>query len=249
MTDRSARWTAAARARESARPDRLFDDPWAAALADGTDPGPDNPYLPVRTRYFDDAVVAAAYPQLVLLGAGLDTRAWRLPLPPATTVFEVDRPGGRAAKYDRIAQRPAVAVRPVETDLSAAAWPDALLAAGLDPGRPILWLAEGLLFHLTAAAVDTVLSGAAGLSRAEALFLADIFGTGLLRLESIRQQGREPPFCTDDPATLFRRTGWTDCTWHLAGSPAASYGRLSGRAGPDAAGDPTMRTYFVAASR
>ncbi|GAA4252326.1 SAM-dependent methyltransferase [Dactylosporangium darangshiense] len=252
MTAASARWTAAARARESARSDRLFDDPWAALLADGTEAGPENPYLPVRTRYFDDAVIAAAaqHRQLVLLGAGLDTRAWRLPLPGDTTVFEVDRPGPGPAKRGRIPAPPVCTVRAVEADLAADDWPARLLDAGLDPGAQTLWLAEGLLFHLPATAVGALLAGAAALTRAPARFLADVFGTGLLRLESMQipQYRQNPPFCTDDPAGLFARAGWTGCAWDLAGSPAANYGRLSGRAGTGGA-DPGMRTYLVAASR
>ncbi|MEU7875854.1 SAM-dependent methyltransferase [Dactylosporangium sp. NPDC049140] len=238
--DYSARWTAAARARESARPDRLFDDPWAAALAGGVDAGPENPYLPVRTRYLDDAILAAGFPQVVLLGAGLDTRAWRLPLPPATTVFEVDRAGGLGPKRSLVPVPPGCARREVEADLSAPDW----TVPGLDERAPVLWVAEGLLFHLAADAVERLLARAAALSRGGGRLLADVFGTGLLRLPSLA--GRRPaPFCTDDPAGLFGRAGWTACAWDLAGSPAANYGRLGGRAG---AGDPGMRTYLVNAS-
>jgi len=68
---RTALWRAAARARESARPDRLFNDPWSAALAgtDGRDRlvaselacGRENLFLTVRTR-FDDLLTAATWP-------------------------------------------------------------------------------------------------------------------------------------------------------------------------------------------
>ncbi|WP_433045357.1 class I SAM-dependent methyltransferase [Dactylosporangium sp. CS-033363] len=229
MADPSARWTAAARARESARGDRLFDDPWAADLAAGTGAGAENPYLPVRTRYFDDAVLAAAAPQVVLLGAGLDTRAWRLPLDPATVVFEVDRPGALGDKRARIPQEPVCGRREVAADLGTADWS----IPGLDEGAPVLWVAEGLLFHLSPDAVDRVLARAAGLSGGGGRFLADVFGTGLLRVPGAAG------FCTDDPRGLFARAGWTAVTWELAGSPAANYGRLTGDGG---------RTYFVAAS-
>ncbi|HEX2849610.1 MAG TPA: class I SAM-dependent methyltransferase [Acidimicrobiales bacterium] len=64
----TACWMAAVRARETARPDRLFDDPLAATLAgpEGVDlmhrmeaGFPENPTIPIRTRFFDDALVGA----------------------------------------------------------------------------------------------------------------------------------------------------------------------------------------------
>jgi hypothetical protein len=104
MSARTANWIAAARARESARSDRLFHDPWAAELAGppGVDQlaGPENPFLPVRTRFFDDLLEETATwaAQVVLLGAGFDTRAYRLNLPADATVFELDRAEVFAAK-------------------------------------------------------------------------------------------------------------------------------------------------------
>src|SRR5262245_13373037 len=93
----SAYWTAAVRARETARPDHLFRDPWASALAgergrellrrkEERDRREDV-LLPLRTRWFDDAVAAeltGRTGQLVELGSGLDTRPYRLHLPAGT---------------------------------------------------------------------------------------------------------------------------------------------------------------------
>jgi methyltransferase (TIGR00027 family) len=85
----TARWTAAVRAMESAREDRLFDDPWATVLAgkDGAEwietRSPDS-VLPIvlRTRFFDGFLQRVAIEegirQIVLVAAGLDTRAFRL---------------------------------------------------------------------------------------------------------------------------------------------------------------------------
>ena len=79
----TAKWIAASRARETLRPDRLFADPYAEALAgpEGRETmarsesiaGKENAFLPVRTRYFDDLLLAATREigQVVLLGAGL----------------------------------------------------------------------------------------------------------------------------------------------------------------------------------
>ena len=97
----TARWTAAVRAGERGRPDRLVDDPWAAASPAPRgwpgSPAARRSVLPIviRTRYFDDWLRAVAIEgplrQVVLLGAGLDTRAWRLPWPAGAAVYEVDR--------------------------------------------------------------------------------------------------------------------------------------------------------------
>jgi methyltransferase (TIGR00027 family) len=193
----TALWTAAARARESVRPDALFSDPWAAALT-STDGRAqlvasehasvrENPFLPVRTRFFDDLLTAATWAeQIVLLGAGMDTRAFRLNLPTDTVMFEVDHPEIFTAKnvvLDGVTPR--CQRREVPADL-AGEWEPALMAAGFDAARLTLWLAEGLFFYLTEDAVRRLLRTAARLCQARALFRADIFGTGLPRLPSMQ---------------------------------------------------------------
>ena len=98
----TARWTAAVRNMESARSDRLFDDPYASALAG--DEGmtwlaqrPPDSVTPIilRTRYYDDYLQRVSQEehvrQVVLLAAGLDTRAFRLAWPSGTQIFELDQ--------------------------------------------------------------------------------------------------------------------------------------------------------------
>jgi methyltransferase (TIGR00027 family) len=164
---------AAARAVETSRPDRLVEDPFAAAfVAAAPSPvplptlWPDDVatlteqetllllganYVGLRTRFFDDVLHDAR--QVVLLAAGLDTRAFRLPWPAGTTVFELDRLDVLAFKTAVLAaEAPDVETRctrvPVGTDL-AADWATPLLAAGLDPTAPTTWIAEGLLQYLS----------------------------------------------------------------------------------------------------
>ena len=139
----TARWTAAVRAVESTRDDALLRDPWAADLA-----GPEGmawieqrspqSVLPIvlRTRYFDDwlegLLGAGRIRQVVLLAAGLDTRAFRLPWPVGTTCFEIDRPsvlGRKEAVLGKAGARPRCARRTVGADLTGA-WGDALIDAG-----------------------------------------------------------------------------------------------------------------------
>jgi methyltransferase (TIGR00027 family) len=101
----TAKVTAARRAAESRRPDRVFEDPLAAVLAGEEGfawmaewrlPGTpaENPTIGARTRFFDDLVIGAVgggTRQVVLVGAGMDTRAFRLALPAEAVVFELDQ--------------------------------------------------------------------------------------------------------------------------------------------------------------
>ena len=262
----TARWIAAARARESARPDRLFNDPWAAALAGaaGRDrlvaseqaSGRENRFIPVRTRFFDDLLTAARWAeQLVLLGAGMDTRAYRLNLPTDMVVFEVDHPDIFSAKnvvLDGV--NPRCQRREVSADL-AGEWEPALVDAGFDPARPTMWLAEGLFFYLTEDAVRRLLRTTARLCLARALFGADIFGTGLLPLPGMqplidqRRGSSQPlPLCTDQPGELLAACGWRTDTLVHPGQAGANFGRLPDLP-PDWDGgpDPTMSTYLAVA--
>lgn len=160
---------AAGRAVETGRPDGLVDDPYARAFVDAAAPQlPDAPwdderwatrstYLGVRSRFFDECLsgaAAAGTGQVVLLAAGLDTRAFRLGWPAGVTVFEIDQ-GAVLEFKERILEREhadAAAGRvAVPVDLRHD-WPAALTAAGFDPSRPTVWLAEGLLPYLPAAA-------------------------------------------------------------------------------------------------
>ncbi|WP_344744452.1 SAM-dependent methyltransferase [Streptosporangium vulgare] len=159
---RTAVVIAQAREAESARPDRLFDDPLAGPLADaagritgiseaGRRAGE---HFVLRTRFFDDRLreaVAAGPRQVVLLAAGLDTRAFRLDWPEGTRLFEVDLPDLISFKEKALADRgarPACDRTVVPADLRED-WASPLLAAGLDPDEPIAWLIEGVLMYLT----------------------------------------------------------------------------------------------------
>lgn len=255
-------WIAAARALESARPDRLFNDPWAARLAGDTgraalDAAPYNPFLPVRTRYFDDAITAAVGEglQIVLLGAGADTRAFRLPLPASCTVFEIDFAEALEAKELVLqTEKPGCRRSLVPADLTGV-WTDALLDAGFDTSAATMWVAEGLFFYLTAGASRSLIGDTAALSAAGSSFAADIFGTGLLALESMaplvaarKGAGQELPFCADHPEQLFSAGGWSGCSVLYPGQPEANFGRLAPVPAGHAGGQSTLRTHLVMAT-
>jgi len=189
--EKTALGVAMVRARESHQDDRLFDDPYAQTFVDAA-PGafPEEPKTPeelaalgpmaslgavfyvhavIRTRFFDDyltAATAAGCSQVVLLAAGLDTRAFRLPWPQRTRVFEVDLPDVLAFKDSVLATQGAVPHcerTTVPADLRAD-WTAALTEAGFDRTSPAGWLAEGLLVYLSAAEAERLLDGISELS-------------------------------------------------------------------------------------
>lgn len=128
-------------------------------------------YAAARTRWFDEYFTTAGahgVDQAVILAAGLDARAWRLPWVDGSVVYEIDQPQVLAFKADTLAAhgaQPATAYRTVPIDLRAD-WPTALREAGFDPSTPTAWSAEGLLPYLPSAGQDLLFERIADLSAA-----------------------------------------------------------------------------------
>ncbi|AMT73140.1 SAM-dependent methyltransferase [Mycobacteroides immunogenum] len=118
-------------------------------------------WVGVRTRFFDNFFADAAgagVRQQVILAAGLDSRAYRLPWPAITTVFELDQPKVLQFKEEvlrRSGAQPSARRVPVAVDLRED-WPAALRVAGFDAGQPTGWILEGLLPYLPGAAQDAL---------------------------------------------------------------------------------------------
>jgi methyltransferase (TIGR00027 family) len=112
-----------------------------------------------RTVTIDDAVRAHPTPQVVILGAGLDTRAWRMAELATSTVFEVDHPASQGDKRERLGQREPVAgaVRFVPVDFTRDPLDGALADAGHDAAVPTTWIWEGVVAYLTPAQVESTL--------------------------------------------------------------------------------------------
>jgi methyltransferase (TIGR00027 family) len=194
---RTAEYMAYFRALESARPatERLFYDPLArlflspvlrgaAAIAlvpafapvvnaytDFRLPGARTSAI-ARTKFFDDALLDAIQNQInqvVILGAGFDCRAYRLPQLANTTVFEVDHPATRANKLAVLHQATPAYVRYVEIDFMRQTLPEVLASAGFSTTQPAVFLWEGVSQYLTAEAVDAVLRFVAGCARGSRL--------------------------------------------------------------------------------
>jgi methyltransferase (TIGR00027 family) len=125
--------------------------------------------MAMRTKFFDDyflAAAAAGVRQAVILASGLDSRAYRLAWPAGTVVYEIDQPQVIEFKTSTLAgigAEPSATRRTVAIDLRED-WPTALRAAGLDPGAPIAWCAEGLLIYLPPEAQDRLFDDITALS-------------------------------------------------------------------------------------
>jgi methyltransferase (TIGR00027 family) len=128
-------------------------------------------HVALRTRAIDDALreaVAGGATQLVVLGAGLDSRAERLPELAGARVFEVDHPSTQRYKAERLARmgaRPrARAVARVAIDFERDRLDEALVAAGLDPAARSFWIWEGVTVYLTPDAIAATLAAVGALS-------------------------------------------------------------------------------------
>ena len=119
-----------------------------------------------RSRYAEDRLSAGAFAQYVILGAGLDSFAWRRPdLLRSLRLFEVDHPASQAWKLERVrdlALPRCDAQVFVPADLETGTLRDALRRAGFDEGRPALFSWTGVAPYLTAQAIESTLRVIAG---------------------------------------------------------------------------------------
>lgn len=124
--------------------------------------------MAARTIAIDDAIRERENPQVVILGAGLDGRAWRMPELGDVDVYEVDHPATQQDKRDRVAageiQPVTRSLRFVPVDLAHDALDTALAEAGHQASRPTTWVWEGVLTYLTRDEVEATVRVLAGLS-------------------------------------------------------------------------------------
>ena len=219
---------AALRAEESKRTDKLFDDPFAHALAGDAGhaalrayrgaAGTSIPIIEVRTRWFDEALVrvtTAGVRQVVILAAGMDARAYRLQWPAGTSVFELDQPELIAHKgkvlgvHEPRCRRVALGVN------LAADWTSVLRDSDFDPTSPTVWLVEGLTQYLETALVEGLFRRIDLLSASRSVLLYDVVGRVLLEspalgptLRMMAELGAPWIYGTDDPAGLIVPLGW-----------------------------------------
>jgi methyltransferase (TIGR00027 family) len=192
---RTAQQNAAFRAAESWRPAgvRLLNDPYAAQLSppglrilawlssvpivggglnwfvETRWPGARSSII-ARTRLIDEWVceaVGAGVKQVVLLGAGFDSRAWRLPALADARVFEVDHPATSAEKRRRLTGLSAdlAHVRFVPVDFDRQMPVDGLVQAGFEPLQPAVVVWDGVTNYLQPEAVDAITRWVGSLAR------------------------------------------------------------------------------------
>jgi methyltransferase (TIGR00027 family) len=247
---------AAARAAETRSPNRLIEDPYAQLLLEAAGDGAwsvhdrfdreSDPelsalerlrvgYAASRTKFFDDFFLSASdagVRQAVILAAGLDSRAWRLPWPDGAVVYEIDQP--KVLEFKQAALRshdvqPRAGYVAVPVDLRTD-WPNVLRDAGFDSARASAWSVEGLLPYLPAHAQDELFDRIHALAATGTRLAVEAFDAGffdpvnLARQRALRQRyvdaaaerGQPVPDNSDlwylhernDVAEWLRTRGW-----------------------------------------
>lgn len=223
--------TAAMRAVESKRSEsegRLFVDPYAGLLAgdEGAEllkkaiaAAGEQPAIAIRTKYIDDRFVNFVNEggrQIVMLAAGMDTRAYRMNFPAGTTLFELDRKEVLDYKQAKLrdaklnCDRKALAVDLRED------WQQQLIQAGFKKGERTLWCVEGLLMYLDESQVTTLMNKINSLAVIGDVMLFDILSKTLLEVPQMQNQlkflagmGAPWKFGTNDPVAFMQSLGWT----------------------------------------
>ena len=227
---------AAARAAETESENPLIQDPYARVFLDAAgecvwnwfsapelpaeivEEEPDLPlrmqsmvnYMACRTAFFDgfflDATNAGVR-QVVILAAGLDSRAWRLPWPDGTTVYELDQPKVLEFKSSTLRQRgdqPTANLVDVPVDLRHD-WPEALQQAGFDGSAPSIWSVEGLLPFLPAAAQQLLFERVQALSAAGSRIAVEAPGPGFMDPDARAKQREQMQRVRDLAAKLGKQ--------------------------------------------
>jgi methyltransferase (TIGR00027 family) len=240
----TARWTAAIRAKENERRDALLNDPWAAALAgkEGMawmEERTEASVMPIllRTRYFDDFLQRITnrhnIEQIVLMAAGMDTRAFRLTWPDRTRIFELDQ--SSVLKYKEQILQSAGAIptcqrTAIALDLSGP-WEKKLIQAGFNPKARSAWLLEGFLFYLPVSTITQLLDRLTPQATQGSWMGFDIVNKAMLThpltrdwVEMQAKSGAPWLGTMENPVQFLAQRGW-EAYLTQAGQEDANYGR------------------------
>lgn len=230
----TALWVAVYRAMESERPDAIFRDPYARRLAGERGEAIVRSVargrswawpMIVRTAVMDEIilrVVGQGAAAVLNLAAGLDARAWRLPLPPPLTWFDVDLPDMIAYREEHLAgERPGCVHENVAADLTDAGQRAAAFGRVASAGAPVLVVTEGLLVYLTAGQVAAL----ARELRAQTAFrwwLIDLASPQLLKMlsrswgKSLAAGNAPMQFAPPEGTRFFEPHGWREVEYRSA---------------------------------
>ena len=153
-------------------------------------------FMAARTAFFDEYFLGAVdtgVRQVVILASGLDARAWRLPWPDGTVVYELDQPKVlefKRATLERHGARPTAQLVEIAVDLRQD-WPKALREAGFNPSRPSAWSAEGLVRYLPATAQDLLFKRMHTLSAPGSWLASNVPAAGFTDPERVQRQRDE----------------------------------------------------------
>ncbi|MBD1909072.1 MULTISPECIES: SAM-dependent methyltransferase [unclassified Leptolyngbya] len=227
---------AAKRAIEQQQPFPLFTDPYSQQLAGAEvsylleqwqaiahrDASPLSDvilkrtrYISVRTRTFDDRLLASNCTQVVLLGAGLDTRAYRLSWHTGIRIFEVDDAELLAYKTHCLGHPSEVSHVLLPGDLRELSWVEKLHTLGFNFNKPTAWLLEGVLMYLEEAEVVRLLRAIASLSAQGSSLHSDVLSTASILASNQAQKANDGrvvqhwQWGCDHPTPFFQSCGWT----------------------------------------
>ena len=146
-------------------------------------------YMASARQTFFDNVVDQYLPgitQFVILGAGFDTRAFRLPRGSPVRSFEVDTPQTQAVKRQMLEKAgiDSSGVTFVAADFEKEDWLAQLVEAGFDPGKPALFLWEGVIIYLDRQSVEATLRKIASTAKGS-LLAFDYFTTETLESQAL----------------------------------------------------------------
>ena len=246
VISQAAQWTAAARAIETEKPAPLIQDPLARYLAEplgfkllqqyggaGV-----QEFVALRTKFLDDVIESSVNQgvirQVVLVAAGLDTRAYRLKWPADAVVYEVDYPELHQAKQMRLDQlgiHAGVLRRVVAADLFTN-WLASLYHAGFDFALPTLWIPESVLAFLTPSQASILFKQMAAVSATGSVLALDLINEDLLWhpgthtfLNTLKAAGIPWLFGTNDPESTLLQWGWHIKTLSQPGDEPHEIGR------------------------
>ena len=241
----TALWVAIYRAMETESPEPLFRDPYARRLAGARGeeivrnmPKGESLAWPmiVRTAVMDELILHTVETRKVdtvlNLASGLDTRPYRLQLPPELRWVDADLPDMLAYKQEELSEEtPRCALESVKIDLTDAAARRALFARVGETSRNVLVIAEGLLIYLRPEQVSEL----AGDLQAQASFrwwLIDLASPRILKMldktwgKELRSGGTPFLFAPAEGTTFFESSGWFEHEFRSTGEEARRLKRL-----------------------